>query len=265
MRYVKALEFRPSSGTVHHANIKIDRTRSSRLLDEQESAPGYEGGGSRKAEFPDGHFLGRTPGQSPRVSPDGLAWRLDRDSDLVIETHLMPSGKTEPVQISVGLYFTENAPRLVPYTLRLSRQNIDIAPGERTVLTDAFVLPVDPGCPRRPTARALSRNRGARVRHAAGRHIHGCLLLIKNWDFRWQDSYRYAAPMRLPRGTTLTTAVQLRQLRDERAQSQPASRSASRSARQRRRRWQTGGSRCSRTVRTIARSWTVSRGQTAPR
>jgi len=30
------------------------------------------------------------------------------------------------------------------------------------------------------------------------------LLWIKNWDFNWQDVYRYKSPVRLPAGTTVT-------------------------------------------------------------
>ena len=90
-RYIRAMEFHPGSvKAVHHANIKIDRTRFSRQWDEREPGPGYHGGGSREAVFPDGHFLGWTPGQSPRISPPGMAWRLEPGSDLVIEMHLMP-------------------------------------------------------------------------------------------------------------------------------------------------------------------------------
>ena len=30
------------------------------------------------------------------------------------------------------------------------------------------------------------------------------LLLIRHWDFHWQQDYRYVAPISLPRGTTLS-------------------------------------------------------------
>src|SRR4249920_1731917 len=29
------------------------------------------------------------------------------------------------------------------------------------------------------------------------------LISIRSWDFRWQDQYRYASPVFLPKGTTL--------------------------------------------------------------
>ena len=89
--YVRAVEFLPGNPrVVHHANIKVDRTRLSRRRDDDEPGAGYEGGGSREARFPDGMFLGWTPGQSPRLSPEGMSWRLEPQSDLVVELHLMP-------------------------------------------------------------------------------------------------------------------------------------------------------------------------------
>ena len=77
LRYVRGLEFRPGNAqVVHHANIRIDSTRASRQLDEADPAPGYDGLILRSAVFPDGHFLGWTPGQVAPLLPKGLAWRL---------------------------------------------------------------------------------------------------------------------------------------------------------------------------------------------
>ncbi|HWW86905.1 MAG TPA: cytochrome c, partial [Vicinamibacterales bacterium] len=117
-RYVKGVEFHPgNSRAVHHANIKIDRTRLSRRFDDEDPDPGYDGGGSREARFPDGHFLGWTPGQLPHLTPEGSGWRLDPDSDLVVELHMMPTGKPESVRFTVGLFFTDEPPVRVPYML----------------------------------------------------------------------------------------------------------------------------------------------------
>ena len=49
----------------------------------------------RSAEYPDGHFLGWTPGQvAPLVQPE-LAWTLEPGSDLVVQLHMQPSGAVE--------------------------------------------------------------------------------------------------------------------------------------------------------------------------
>jgi tetratricopeptide (TPR) repeat protein len=204
-RYVKAVEFDPGSfAAVHHANIKVDRTRLSRNLDKAESGPGYEGGGSRQAGFPDGHFLGWTPGQSAHVEADGAAWRLDPDSDLVVEAHLMPTGRPENILIRVGFYFTDRPPDRLPYVLRLGRQDIDIPPGEREyVTTDSFTLPVDVEVLAvQPHAHYLARNIRGFATLPDG--TTKWLIFIANWDFHWQDIYRLEQPLSLPKGTTLT-------------------------------------------------------------
>ena len=143
-RYVRAFEFHPgNSRVVHHANIRVDRTRRSRQLDAADRDPGFDGR-LTTAEFPDGHFLGWTPGQLPPPLPAGMAWRLDENSDLVVQLHLHPADTPQTVQPSIGLFFTDTPPARTPLMLRLGRQNIDIAPGDRDyVVRDSYVLPVD--------------------------------------------------------------------------------------------------------------------------
>ena len=62
-RFVRGMVFQPHGRAVHHANIRVDPTRASRQLDEADTDAGYEGLILRSADFPDGHFLGWTPGQ----------------------------------------------------------------------------------------------------------------------------------------------------------------------------------------------------------
>src|SRR5205823_145637 len=53
-RYVRGMEFHSNANAIHHANIRVDRSPSSRMLDEADPGPGYSGLISRTAEFPDG-------------------------------------------------------------------------------------------------------------------------------------------------------------------------------------------------------------------
>jgi tetratricopeptide (TPR) repeat protein/mono/diheme cytochrome c family protein len=203
VRYVRGLEFRPGHRAVHHANIRVDPTPASRRLDEADPAPGYEGTILHSADYPDGHFLGWTPGQAPPLAPDDLAWRLDAGADLVVQLHLQPTGRSERIRPSIGLYFTRDAPVLTPTILRLGRQNLDIPAGHREHrVVDAYVLPVDAEVRAiQPHAhyRARSVSAWATLPEGAKRP----LILIRNWDFNWQDQYRYAAPFWLPAGTKL--------------------------------------------------------------
>ncbi len=204
-RFVEAIEFRPGNArAVHHANIGIDRTRASRRLDELDSTPGHEGSMAQAASYPPGHMLGWTPGQRPRPSPDGMAWRLERDSDLVAGLHMQTTGKSEPVQISVGFYFTDAAPVRAPVGLRLGSQTIDIPAGEPAyAITDSYTLPVDADVIAiQPHAHNLGRQMTARATLPTG--VTMPLIEIADWDFRWQDVYRYSAPVRLPRGAVIS-------------------------------------------------------------
>jgi len=97
-RYVRAIEFHPGNArVVHHANLGVDRTRSSRQLDARDPEPGYTGSMERDADYPEGQMLGWTPGQAPHPAPDGTQWRLEPGSDLVVQLHLQPTGKVERV------------------------------------------------------------------------------------------------------------------------------------------------------------------------
>jgi tetratricopeptide (TPR) repeat protein len=204
-RWVRAVEFNPGNArAVHHANLGIDRTRSSRHQDSLDAEIGYEGGMAPEAEYPAGHMLGWTPGQRPRPSPDGAAWRLDPRSDVVVQLHLQPTGKPEPVQVRVGLYFTDQAPTKTPVGIRLGSQTIDIEPGNAAyAIADSYRLPVDVDVLAiQPHAHNLGRTVRASAVLPDG--TTRTLIDIDDWDFRWQDVYRYIDPIALPRGTVVS-------------------------------------------------------------
>jgi Flp pilus assembly protein TadD len=203
--YVTGIEFHPGNArVVHHANIRIDRTAATRQLDDADPLPGYDGLMPRSAEYPEGHFLGWTPGQiAPLVQPE-LAWTLEPGSDLVVQLHMQPSGAVEEVLPEIGFYFTDRAPQRTPTILRLGSQGIDIPPGERRyVIRDSYVLPVD--------VQLLAIQPHA---HYRAKEINGTATLpdgttrsvmhISDWDFRWQHVYREVTPIPLPKGTRLS-------------------------------------------------------------
>lgn len=203
-RYVRALEFRPGNArVVHHANLGVDRTRSSRHLDTRDPEPGYEGSMERDARYPEGQLLGWTPGQAPHPVPSGTQWRLEPASDLVVQLHLQPTGKRETVQATVGLFFTDAPPARTPIGLRLGSETIDIPPGaSEHVIADRYTLPVDVDVLAiQPHAHNLARRMEASATLPDG--TTRSLIAIDDWDFRWQDVYRYTTPFALPKGTTI--------------------------------------------------------------
>ena len=208
-RYVKAIEIRPGNNrSVHHANVLIDRDRSSRHMDRQDGDIGFPGMELHieSQEFePDGHFLFWKPGSVPFVEPEGMAWRVNAGTDLVLNMHLQPSGKPEPVQPSIGLYFTDTPPSLHPMLIQIENDRaLDIPAGAKDFLiSEDYTLPVD--------ADALAVYPHA---HYLGKQLEGYatlpdgtkkwLVRIDHWDLNWQAVFRYQKPLRLPKGTRLS-------------------------------------------------------------
>ncbi len=207
-KWVKAVEIRPGDKQyVHHANILVDREEASRT---REAMPGAGFGGMEiridsRVFDPDSHLLFWKPGTVPAVEPDGMALRLDKGTDLVLNTHLQPSGKPEVIQPSIGLYFTPHAATKLPMLLQLEDdEKLDIPAGQKDFsVTDDFTLPVD--------VKLLSIYPHA---HYLGKDIQAwatlpngtkkALIHISNWNLNWQAVYRYAESVRLPKGTTVS-------------------------------------------------------------
>ncbi len=203
-RFVRGLEFHPHSPQVHHANVFVDPTGTSRQMDDADPLPGYDGVIPYAAAFPDGHFLGWTPGQIAPLEPDGQSWRLAPGSSLLVQLHMMRGETAAIVRPAIGLYFSKTPPSRTPAMLRLGRQNLDIAPGDASYLSeDSYVLPVDAEIQAvQPHAhqRAKDVKAWATLPDGARRE----LISISQWDFGWQDQYRYKEPFWLPAGTRLS-------------------------------------------------------------
>ena len=203
-QYVRGLEFRAgSAGVVHHARIMIDRTGTSRKLEEEDQDPGYDGMLLDGAEFPDGHFLGWAAGKMPSIGPGDLAWLLEPGTDLVLQTHLLPTGRPEALRATVGFFFSDTPPTRAPVVLVLDSRTIDIPAGEPEHLVEAtYTLPVDVDALRvSPHAHYLGKDMKAFATLPDG--TTRPLIHIPDWDFDWQDDYEFATPVHLPKGTTL--------------------------------------------------------------
>ena len=203
-RHIRAWEFLPGSGAVHHATMQFDPTRSSRRLDEQDPEPGYEGLVPHSAMSPDGYFLGWLPGLASNIAPRDMSWPLPTGADLILMLHLRPTGHSETIQPKLGLYFSDAPPRLQPTLIRMTRQHMDIAPGDsRYVVTDTFPLDVDVDLYTiQPHAHLLAREVKSYATLPDG--TRKWLIYIREWDFNWQGVFRYARPEFLPAGTTIT-------------------------------------------------------------
>jgi mono/diheme cytochrome c family protein len=208
-RFVRAIEVRAGQKSiVHHANVIVDRSGWGR---QQEASPGAGFAGmelaNRRSVFDpdDGHFLFWRPGGAPYVEPDGLAWTLDPGNDLILNTHMRPTGKPEQIRPMVGLYFTDKPQTKFPMLLQLERDGaINIAPGVRDFpVSDDFRLPLDVDA----LAVFAHAHYLATLMEAYATLPDGTrkwLLRIPAWDQSWQSVYRYRQPVFLPKGTVIS-------------------------------------------------------------
>jgi Tfp pilus assembly protein PilF len=207
-RWVKAVEIRPGDKRlVHHANILVDRLGVAGQMEKKpgEGFPGMDLQIESEAFDPDSHFLFWKPGSAPYVEPDGLALRLDKGSDLVLNTHFQPSGKPEMVQPSVGIYFTDKPATEFPMLLQLDGDvQLDIPPGVKDfVVSDRFMLPIDVDLLGiYPHAHYLGKDLLAEATLPDG--TVETLVHIKKWDLNWQAIFRYEHPVSLPKGTAIS-------------------------------------------------------------
>ena len=220
MRYVRGLEFRPGNQrVVHHANIRIDRTPASRQLDDQDPAPGYDGAALAFRRLPRRPFsrLDAGPGRTAAAEGPGVAPRAGhrprRRSAHEAERQDRSASSRRSASTSA-----DDPPERTPAMLRLGRQSIDIAAGEKHyTITDSFVLPVD------VEVQAVQPHAHYRAREVTGvatlpDGTTKWLIYIKDWDFRWQHVYRYVTPFALPQRHDARDALHLRQLGGQPAQ-----------------------------------------------
>jgi tetratricopeptide (TPR) repeat protein/mono/diheme cytochrome c family protein len=203
-QYVRGVDFRPDDPEfVHHGGMRIDCTGRSRLLDERDPLPGYDGVSLDSAMNPEGYFLGWTPGQAAPLAPPDLSWSLEAGCDLVLELHFPPVQARTLAKARVGIYFSESPPTQTPSLIRLGREDMDIPAGSSDyTIRDSYLLPVDVEV---HTVQPHAHNVAKVIRVFATLPDGSTrwLLYIDDWDFDWQDVYRYAQPFWLPKGSTL--------------------------------------------------------------
>lgn len=201
---VIAFEFRPGNRRVcHHAILYVDSSGTARQLDTKDPGPGYAGFGSPGFQ-PSGMLGFWAPGYTPHFLPEGACRKLNhQNADLALQLHYHPNGKEESDRSLVGLYFAKTPVPNRAVEIILGTLKIDIPAGEPnhsvrsqvTLPAELEVVGITPhmhliGKEMRLTATFPNGEKGD-------------LLWIRNWDFNWQDGYRFLQPLTLPSGTVL--------------------------------------------------------------
>jgi tetratricopeptide (TPR) repeat protein/mono/diheme cytochrome c family protein len=202
--YVRAFELLPQTRlAIHHALLMLDPTERSRQQDAAEGGPGYDGMGIGSSVPPSGHIVGWTPGQIPYQAYPGTAWEVTPGTDLVLQLHMLPSGKEESINPKIGLYLSDEPPTKPSFVFQLRSYELEIPAGDPDYLVEQSIEVTAP-------LKVISVYPHA---HYIGKDLQlfailpdgekQWLLRISDWDFNWQGDYRYAEPPVLPKGSVI--------------------------------------------------------------
>ncbi len=208
-KWVTAMEMRPTArGVVHHVLYFADPAgKVHEKTDGSEPGfPGMTAGGASVA------LGGWAVGAQPHFYPEGLAMRVPKGSDLVIQYHFHPDGKPETEKSVIGLYFAKQAPTRsmvgiqMPPTYSLFA-GLDIPAGEKDfVIRDSYTLPVATdavGVVGHAHYIATKMTMTATLPDGQVK----TLVKIGDWDFSWQDRFYFQDFVTLPKGTRLDAEI----------------------------------------------------------
>jgi hypothetical protein len=217
-KWVKAIDFRPNApSVVHHSLFFLDTTGTAAKREEESGQVGSSGamGGLGRFGAKDKSVTGIggwAVGAQARALPDGLAYRLPKGSDLILSTHFHPSGKAEEEASTIAFYFADKPPvqRFTGLQLPVAfgfLAGIDIAAGQKDFsIEDSFVLPVDVkafGI----SAHAHYLGKDFKVTATPPDGRTKTLLHISDWDFTWQEGFRFQDFLDLPKGTKVHAKI----------------------------------------------------------
>ncbi|MEX2138444.1 MAG: tetratricopeptide repeat protein [Pirellulales bacterium] len=210
-KWVKGVHVRTGGGNVvHHGFVFVDPTgHAAKRNDAAEAGVGYSGmDPGTGVQRPLGQALSWHPGKQASMGRAEMSWWLPRRADLVLQMHIRPTGKEEQVQAEAALYFSETPPTLQPSALMLRSVEIDIPAGVKDyAIESSYVLPVDVEVISvMPHAHYLCRKVMAWA--ILPDEQKQWLLRIDDWDFAWQEDYRYRRPIKLPAGTRLSMRIE---------------------------------------------------------
>jgi peroxiredoxin len=187
--WVQAAECRPGNReVVHHILVYI-------------LAPGkrdpYSSDGTAAT------LAGWAPGDMPAIYPPGTARLIPAGSKLMFEVHYTPNGTAQTDRSSVGVIFAKKPPEHAVETNILANLLLKIPPmqpdvkGELTFTfrDDALILSLMPHMHLRGTSAKYV------ATYPDGKTE--TLLSVPDYDFGWQSVYRFAEPVKVPKGTKL--------------------------------------------------------------
>lgn len=204
-----AIDFKPGDpAVVHHCNFFLDYDQRARKMDAKDPAPGFQVFGNgfmdyfgeSNGQFPLGAWA---PGGEPVKLPKDMGIPIPAGGDFVLEIHYHLNGKKTKDQSTVGLYLAKKPTTKTVTGLFVGTQDVKIPPGEKNYWRNFYM----------DVSNDLDLIDIAAHMHYIGKNVKIVatlpdgtkkpLLMIKDWDIRWQNVYVYREPIFIPEGSRI--------------------------------------------------------------
>jgi peroxiredoxin len=205
-RWVRAAEVRPGDrGVVHHV-LLFARPPHARPIDFKRKVADqlFDWVDPRDKDLIGNGLLGAyVPGALPALAPDGMAVRVPKGTQLILELHYTPNGRKSEDRPSVGFLYSKEKPK---YEIR-----------DRSILNLEFVVP--PFEENHEVKATTTFDKDAvLLAFAPHMHLRGkdfeyilttpdgkkeTLLRVPRYDFNWQMKYELKEARRIPKGSRI--------------------------------------------------------------
>jgi oligopeptidase B len=211
----------PATGTLPYKNFMVDpKFDEDRWVTIGEARPGspevvhhivvYIQQGDHNPRRLDGSLavlVGWAPGDLGLVCPPDTAMRVPKGCRLRIEMHYTPNGTATKDRSYIGLTFAKKPPRYEMFINEFGNLNIAIPPNdphhaERAcfrVRADSRILSFVPHMHWR------GKDYRYEVVYPDGKRQ--TVLSVPRYDFNWQNVYRFAEPLKLPKGSKILSVA----------------------------------------------------------
>jgi hypothetical protein len=227
--WVKAVELRPGNRrVVHHAHVMLvlppkpggggrnarsPFAKSDGLKVIEEGAPVIDDG----CAHPDGgYIIGRdhgetsvllasfVPGMTPDVWPEGVAKKIPAGAKFLFDIHYSKvTGKVERDRTSVGIVYAPGPPKVELERFEASNFYFAIPPGaEAHQVTACVDVPKDIDV-LGLLGHMHYRGKAFRMDALLPDGTVRALLHVPHYDFDWQEMYRFAQPVMVPKGSRI--------------------------------------------------------------
>ena len=145
------------------------------------------------------------PGDPPLILPSGVGRRIPAGAKIVVQMHYTPTGKEEKDRSRIGfiLHKGPDPPTRNARTALIMNNKFTIPPGADNHRVDAsFTFPRNALLlTMMPHMHLRGKDFLVQATFPDGRHE--TLLSVPAYDFNWQNSYRFADALNIPKGTRI--------------------------------------------------------------